>query len=201
MRLKYRVVALWGEEDRQPAVGDFGGQLDVLGPDGRQVDGDGGIGLQGTLQRLAQAGRVVAAIGDLIVVALEGQRGLAAEDGADDADVFARAPQRLGVADAVPPLDHLRPGETQAHQEASAGELVERHGGHGGVGRGSAGHLHDGRAQLNACRQRPQPGQRRDGVGAIGLGRPDAVDAQPVGLLDEFDGELHLAGGVTEHET
>lgn len=83
--------------------------------------GDVGVGFQRALERLAQAGGVVATVGNLVVAALEGQRALAAEDVADNSDVFARAQQRLGIADAVPALDHLWPGETQAHQEAPAG--------------------------------------------------------------------------------
>jgi len=79
--------------------------------------------------------------------------------------------------------------------------MVERHGRHGRVGRGAARHLHDGRAQLDALGQRAQPGQRRHGVGAVGFGRPDGVDAQPVGLTYQFKREFHFSGGVAEHKS
>ena len=33
---------------------------------------------------------------------------------------------------------------------------------------------------------RAPPGQRREGVGAVGLGRPDRVEAEPFGLEDRL---------------
>ena len=51
---------------------------------------------------------------------------LAAQGGADDLDVLARAAERLAPRDAVPALDHLRPGGAEPEQDAAAGELVER---------------------------------------------------------------------------
>ena len=52
-----QVGPLGVEEDRQPAVGDLGGLLDVLGAERRDVDRDGvALGVGEDLQRLAEAG-------------------------------------------------------------------------------------------------------------------------------------------------
>ena len=128
------------------------------------------------------------------------QRHIAGQDGAHDADILARLAQRLAVGLAVPALHHLGAGEAQPQQHAAAGELVQGDGGHGRVGRGAAGHLHDGRAQVDALRPRAQPGQGGDRVRAVGLGRPDGVEAQAVGLLDQVDRQSNLCAGVADVE-
>ena len=45
-------------------------------------------------------------------------------------------------------------------------------------------HLHDRRAEPHALGLRAPPGQRRQHVGAVGLGRPDRVEAEALGLGD-----------------
>ena len=42
-------------------------------------------------------------------------------------------------------------------------------------------------AELDALGLGGEPGQRRGGVGAVGLGGPDRVEAGRLGLLDERD--------------
>ena len=189
------------EEDRQPAVGDLGGQLHVLGADGRQVDGQVGPAVEDALERLAQAGGVGALVGNLVVLAVVDQRLLAREDGAHDGDVFARLAQRLAVGLAVPAFHDLGAGEPQPQQHAAAGELVEGDGGHGRVGRRAGRHLHDGRAQVDALGLRADPGQRRDRIRAIGLGRPDRVEAQAIRLLDHRHGQRDRRARVADHQT
>ncbi len=78
LRLVSLLVVGRGEEDRQPAVGDLGRQLDVLGADGGQVDGQVRPAVDDALERLAQAGGVGAGVGHLVVLALMHQRLLAA---------------------------------------------------------------------------------------------------------------------------
>src|SRR5690606_36358543 len=48
--------------------------------------------------------------------------------------------------------------------------------------------------------QRAEPGQRRDGIGAIRLGGPDGVDAQPVRFLYQLDRQLQPAGSIAQHD-
>jgi hypothetical protein len=102
------------EEDRQPAVGDLGREGDVLRPDRGEVDRHvAAERLQDQLQRLAEPGRVLAGVGNVVVGAVVLDR-LAAERGADDLDVLARAAEWLPPRDAVPALDDLRPGGAEA---------------------------------------------------------------------------------------
>jgi hypothetical protein len=81
VRLVNFVVFAGGEEDGQPAVGNFGGKLDVLRADGRQVDGNVGLGFQGALERLAQAGSPLALVRNLVNLAVVLYGGFTLEDG------------------------------------------------------------------------------------------------------------------------
>ena len=83
------------EEDGQPAVGDLGGERDVLRADRGEVDGDVGAPVEDRLERLAEPGGVGPRVRDLVVVARELERLLAPPDRADDLDVFARPRERL----------------------------------------------------------------------------------------------------------
>ena len=65
-------------------------------------------------------------------------------------------------------------------------EVVHRHRGHRGGGRLARGHLHDRGAEPHVLRLRAPPGERRQHVGAVGLRRPDRVEAEPVGLGDRL---------------
>ena len=55
------------------------------------------------LERLAQPGRIRPGVGNLIVLALEGERPLAAEDLATDGNIFLGARQRLAERDGPMP--------------------------------------------------------------------------------------------------
>ena len=63
------------------------------GCDGGGVDPDVGVGLQDSLERLAEAGSAGAGVRDHVVLALVLERLLAGEDLAEDGDVFLRARQ------------------------------------------------------------------------------------------------------------
>ena len=78
-----------------------------------------------------------------VVLAVVGDRPLARPDVAQDADVLARAGERLGERLAVPALDHLRAADAEAEDEAPAAEVVHRHRGHRGRGRRARAHLHE----------------------------------------------------------
>jgi hypothetical protein len=168
-------------EDRQPAVEQLAGQLEVLRPDGGEVHRDVlAHRPHRELQRLAGPVRqrqdvVLALVADL----LPGQGQL------DDVGVLAGAGQRLVEAHAVPALGHLRSGHPEAQPEAAAGQRVQRRCGHGAVGRGAARDLEDRRARGRCGGLRGDEGQHRRGVGAVRLGDPRDGEAQVVGLLRE----------------
>ena len=120
------------EEERQPAVGHLGGQLDVLVAQRRDPHRDAGaLGLVEQLQRLAQAAALVRGqreLEDAVVVSA-----LAAQTLPEDVDDLAGAAQRLVVGEPVEALDHLRAGGAEADDRAAAGDVVEA-----GRGLGSA---------------------------------------------------------------
>ena len=55
-------------------------------------------------------------------------------------------------------------------------------------------HLHDRGAELDRLGLRRQPGEHADHVGAVGLGRPDRLEAGALGRLHDLEGLL--AGGA-----
>ena len=113
--------------------------------------------------------------------------GLAAgDDAADDVDVLAGAGERAGIGLAVPALDDLRAGRAEAEDEAPAGQVVERDRRHRRGRRGARRELDDAGAEADALGVRAPPGERREGVGAVGLGRPHRVEAEALGLLDRL---------------
>jgi len=67
MRLKDLGVVFGRAENRQPAIGDLGGQLHVLWADRGQVDREIGPPMQDALERLTQPGRIRPLVGNLVV--------------------------------------------------------------------------------------------------------------------------------------
>ena len=119
-----------------------------------------------------------------VVLAVVGHGPLALPDVAHDPHVFARAGERLGERHAVPALHDLGARDAEPEDEAATGEVVHGHRGHR-RGRGLArGDLDEGGAQVDALGLRAPPRQRRQAVGAVGLGGPDRVVPQALGLLD-----------------
>ena len=119
----------------------------------------------------------------------------------DDGDVFPGAGQGLGEGAAIPALHHLGPGDAEAEHEAALGEVIERERRHG-HGRGRArGQLAYRRAQANLRGVGADPGQGREGVGAVGLGGPDRVVAKTLGGFHRLDEILRrVRAPVTELE-
>ena len=175
------------EEDRDPAVADLGRHLDRFAPDRADEDRDlVALGVEVELQRLALA----AGQRQRVVLALVVDRALAGDDLAHDFDVLAGAAPGLRVGDAVPALGDLRAGGAEAEDEAAARELVDRRAGHRRRRRRTGGHLEDRGAELDRRRLRGQPGEHADHVGAVGLGRPDRLEAGLLGGLHDLQGLL-----------
>ena len=126
-------------------------------------------------------------------------RFLAFEDLAHDGDIVAQPVVRPAPGFAVPAFDDLRPGHAKAGDEtAAAGQRIHRAGTHRGIGRRAGGDLHDAGAQADALRHRGEIRQRGDGVGAVGLGAPDGVVAELLGLLHQGDGNVEMGGGIAD---
>ena len=118
--------------------------------------------------------------------AVVGDGAVPGPDLAQDPDVLARARERLLERHPVPALHHLRAGHAEAEDEASAREVVERHGRHRGGSRLPRGHLHDRGAEPDALGVRPPPREGRQAIGPVCLGGPDRVEAELFGLGDGF---------------
>ena len=104
--MRHRIGRLLrGEEDREPAIGNLAGELEVLGADRCEVEGNvlahgmhgEGEGLAGAVRQ--REGEEFAVEGDA----------LAGECHPDDRDILAGALKRLGEANTVPALGDLRP--------------------------------------------------------------------------------------------
>src|SRR4051794_4458521 len=128
---------------------------------------------------------------------------LAGDDLAHDFDVLTGAAPGLGVGHAVPAFGDLRAGGAEAEEEAAAGELVDRRAGHRGGGGWARRNLHDRRAELDRRRLRRQPGEHADHVGAVGLSRPDRLEACALRRLNHLEGVLagRADAPVTEVES
>ena len=183
-----------GVVDRQPAVGDLGGEGDVLRalaaePD-RQVLAQR---VDDRLQRLAQAEGVVAGVRQRVVRPVAGHRPLAAQHLADDVDVLAGAGERLAERLAVPALDDLR---ARTGRGRARGARPDRWSSVRACiavdGRRAAGELHDRRAEPDRRRLRAPPRERREGVRAPRLGREDDVVAE----LLRLEHLLEVVGGL-----
>ena len=166
------------EEDRDPAVADLGRHLDRFAADRADEDGDlVAQRVEVELQRLALA----AGQRQRVVLALVVDRALAGDDLAHHFDVLAGAAPGLRVGDPVPALGDLRARGPEAEEEAAAGEFVDRRPGHRRRRGRARRHLHDRRAEVDLLGLRRQPGEHADHVGAVGLGRPDRLVAEPLG--------------------
>ena len=122
-----------------------------------------------------------------VVRPVAGDRSLARPDVAQDADVLARAGERLGERHRrTSPRRPAGPETPEPEDEAPAREVVDRHRGHRRRGRLARRHLHDRRAELEPLGRRAPPGERRQPVGAVGLRGPDRVEPEPLGLGDRL---------------
>ncbi len=90
--------------------------------------------------------------------------------------------QRLLERLAVPSLDDLGPGHAESEHEPAPRQMVEGDGGHAHGRRRAGRQLAQGRAQADPLGLGAPPAERGQRVGAVGLGRPDRVEAQPLGF-------------------
>src|SRR5262249_62357795 len=170
--------------DRKPAVRDLGRLLDALRPDRRDVDRDLAA-VEDRAEGLTEPGRVRARVRDLVVLAPVDDWLVAGPDLAHDRHVLARLHDGRPEPLPVPALDDLRPRDPEPEEEAAARELVQGRRGRRGHRRRARRHLHDRRAEMDLRRLSADPGERGDGVRAVRLGRPDRVEGEPLGLVDE----------------
>ena len=184
--LPVEAVLLRGEEQREPAVGDLGGEGDVLRALGGEEDRDlRAQRVDRRLERLAEPG--AARQRQVVELAVVLERFLAGDDPADDVDVLARAGQRARVGLAVPALDDLRTGCAEAEDDPTARQVVEGDRRHRRGRRRTRRQLDDAGAEAEPFRVRAPPGQGRQGVGPVGLGGPHRVEPEPLGLLDALE--------------
>src|SRR3954447_149659 len=113
---------------------------------------------------------------------------LAVEHLADDCDIFAGTHERFAERHAMPALDDLRPGGTDAAQKPVARQRLQGHRRHRGAGRRAGRHLHDAGARLDASRARQHPGDWTDRVCAVSLAGPYRVETEPFG----FEHQIHI---------
>jgi hypothetical protein len=162
-------------EDRLPALGDLGGQLDVLRPErGDEYRNAFPHRIIDELERLTQSGALVGWQRDGVVLALVLQ-GLSAPDLAADVDDFAGAGYRGVVGHAVEALDDLRTGGAKTEGEPAVGDIVQASRGHRRQ-RGRPGvKLQNARRQLYPFRAGRKVAQRADRIERIRLGDKDNV--------------------------
>ena len=104
-----------------------------------------------------------------------------------------------GLANGIPyqPSTTCGPETPRPRMKRPPERMVHRHRRHRRGGGLARGHLHDRRAELDPLRRGAPPGQRRQAVRAVGLGRPDRVEAEPLGLGDRLgDAGRRAAGPV-----
>ena len=94
-----------------------------------------------------------------------------------------------GLANGIPyqPSTTCGPDTPRPRMKRPPERMVHRHRRHRRRGRLARRHLHDRRAELQALGRCAPPRQRREAVRAVGLGRPDRVEAEPLGLGDRLD--------------
>ena len=116
------VRPLGQEEQRQPPVGDLGGERHVLLAEGGDVDRDGGAdGPADDLEGLAEPGPLLLGQGQVVVRPVVGERRLTGPHLAADVDDLAGAPDGLVVGDAVEALDHLGARRAEAEHGRARG--------------------------------------------------------------------------------
>ncbi len=85
------------------------------------------------------------------------------------------------------PFDDLRARGAEAADEPTVRQVVHRDRRHRGRRGRACRHLHDAGAELDLLGVSSPPRQRRECIGAVGLGGPDRVEAELLGLLDRFE--------------
>ena len=187
------------EAERQPAVGNLGGELHRRLVAGAEVDRDVGAHVQDRFQWLADAHGARAGIGQADLATLMCDRRLAGKHLAHDGDVVLDPPIGFAPGLAVPAFHDLRAGDADPRYETTAaGERVDGRRRHRGVGRGARGKLHDGGAELDVLGLAGEECQRRHRIRAVGLRGPHQVVAQRLGALHQLDGNVEDGAGIAD---
>ena len=175
------------EEDRLPALGDLGGQLDVLRAQRRdRYRNTFAHRMIDELQRLCPTRSAVRGQRELIVLAVV-VHPFPAPHLPADLHHLAGAAQRGVELDAVKPLDDLRSGRADPQAEPAVGHEVQTRGGHRQQRRRADVDGEHPRGQFDGAGLGGQIPELADGVEGIRLGHHHDVDA---GLL-ELDDAVH----------
>ncbi|KRT72836.1 MAG: hypothetical protein XU13_C0019G0023 [Candidatus Rokubacteria bacterium CSP1-6] len=153
------------------------------------------------LEGLAESRGVGAGVGDLVVLARVLERLLPLPDGPHDGHVLARPAEGLSVGHPVPPLDDLGARGADPQEEAPARQLVQGRGGHRRHGRGARRHLHDGGAQVDPLGAGRDEGEGGHRITAVGLGGPDGMKAEALGLQDKGQVQREGRARIAEIES
>ena len=192
------LVGIGCEMHRKPAIGDFGGHLDVERRGRAKHHGNVRVAVHDRLERLAKADRAGAGIGQLDFLAVMADGAFALPDLFHDGDIIAQAGVGLAPGLAIPALDDLRAGHANADDHAAAaGQSIDCLGAHGAVGRRAGGKLGDPGAKPDALGVRGDERQRRHRIRAVGFGRPDRVESVLFGKQDAFHRNVELCARVT----
>ena len=181
------------EEDRQPAVGDLADELRVLRPDRRDVDRDPLLH-----RRDHQLERLARPVGERQRVGARPRRRAARARAPCARSPRTRACARAacrsaGRASPRPPAGRSvpRPSRKRPFERWSSVTAVIAV-----IAGERPGHLEDRRAELDALGLGGEPGQRGGGVGAVGLGGPDRVEAGRLGLEQRARADPRRSGRV-----
>ena len=176
-------------ENRLPALGELGGQFDVLGAQHCDEYRDTFAHRRiYELERFAESGALVGGQRDLIVLTPV-LNPLTAPHLAADFDHLASAGNRSVVGHTVETLDHLRTGRTQAEGESAVGDVIETSRGHRGQGGRSGVELQNARSQLDALRAGRQITKGADRIERVRL--RNEHDVQPGAFeVGDFSGHL-----------
>ena len=186
------------EEGGQPAVGDLGGEFDVLRAERGEIDRDVlAHRMVDQLQGLAEPRALILRKRELVVRAVV-HHDLSSPDRTTDLHDLALTAEGLVVLHAVEPLDDLRAGRTEAEDEAPARDCVEPGSGHRDRAGGAAVDVEDARTELHGVGLRSEVTEDRHGVEAVKLRHPADIDA---GLLQigGFGRSQPRVAGVREH--
>lgn len=179
-----RVGPLRQEEDRLPALGEFGGQLHVLRAErGKQDRNACAHRMIDQLEWLAQATALPGWQRDPVVVALVLQA-LACPHLAADLQHLTGAADRRVVGHAVEALDNLRPRCAKTQDVAAAGDVVQPGCGHGRQRRRARIQLQDARGQLDPFGLGGEVAQRAHRVERVRLGHEHDVEPGPLEVGD-----------------
>ena len=197
-RLGHHPGLLGRHEDRQYAIGHLTRRPEPDRRDRGGIDGHVRIAVQDAFQRLAEAGRARALVGNLVELAVMLKCCFALQDLAQDLDIFAGTRHRLAERHAMPAFDHLRPGGADPQQESVVRQRLQGERRHRRASRGARLHLHDAGSRPDPRRAGKNPGRWRHRVGSVGLAAPHRVIAETFRLEHLFHRQAVGCSGIAQ---